>query len=60
MFIDTESRRMQLERIAQKLARDDERAKMRELGRRIDALYEAGEPVPREMIEELQRLRARL
>ena len=51
---------MQLERIAQKLAQDDERAKMRELGRRIDSLYEAGEPVPREMIEELQHLRARL
>ncbi len=60
MFSDSEGRRAQLERIAQKLAADDERARMRALDERIVALYVSGEDVPRDLVEELQRLRARL
>ena len=60
MFPDPESRRAHLERIAQTFAVNDDRERMRELGRRIDALYESGAAVPRELVDEFQQLRGRL
>ncbi len=59
-FADREARRELLERIVERLRADDERARMRELDRRIDELLSAGEPVPRELRDEFSTLVSKL
>lgn len=59
-FVDREARRDLLERIVDRLRADDERARMRELDRRIDELLSAGEPVPRELRDEFATLVSKL
>lgn len=59
-FVDTEARRRHLERVVQRLCEDDERARMRELDRRIDELLVAGQPVPRELRDEFSTLVSKL
>jgi DNA primase len=48
-FDDTEERRAQLDRVVVRFARDDAERRYREVGARIDRLYEAGEPIPNEL-----------
>jgi DNA primase len=48
-FNDAEERRARLDRVVVRFARDDAARRYRELGARIDRLYEAGEPIPNEL-----------
>ncbi|HTJ26823.1 MAG TPA: DNA primase [Candidatus Limnocylindria bacterium] len=45
-FAESEDRRAKLDRVVARFARDDAERRARELGERIDRLYEAGEHVP--------------
>ncbi|HTU71143.1 MAG TPA: DNA primase [Candidatus Baltobacteraceae bacterium] len=57
---DTEERRAHLDRIVERLAREDEANRYAELSRSIDELYEAGESVPSELMGEFENLKLKL
>lgn len=57
-FADTEARRAYLERMIERFAADDRQRRFRELDARMNALFEAGEPVPQELREEHNALHA--
>ena len=57
-FADTESRRAQLERMIERFAADDRQRRFRELDAKLNALFEAGQPVPQELREEHSALHA--
>jgi DNA primase len=59
-FADSDARREHLDRLIERFAADDRRLRFRELDARMDALLEAGEPVPPELREEHSALVARL
>jgi len=57
---DTEERRAKLDRVVARFARDDAERRYRDLGERIDRLFEAGEPVPADLRAEHAALAAEL
>ena len=57
---DTEERRAKLDRVVARFARDDAERRYRELGERIDRLFEAGEPVPTDLRAQHAALAAEL
>jgi DNA primase len=57
-FADTESRRAQLERMIERFAADDRQRRFRELDAQMNALFDAGQPVPQELREEHSALHA--
>ena len=59
-YADTEERRAQLDRVVARFARDDTERRFRELGDRIDRLFEAGEPVPTDLRAEHAALASEL
>jgi len=59
-FADTEERRAKLDRVVARFARDDAECRYREVGARIDRLFEAGEPVPTDLRAEHAALAAEL
>jgi DNA primase len=56
----TDERRAKLDRVVARFARDDAERRYRELGERIDHLFEAGEPVPTDLRAEHAALAAEL
>jgi hypothetical protein len=59
-YADSEERRVKLDRVVVRFARDDAERRYRELGERIDLLFEAGEPVPSDLRAEHAALAAEL
>ena len=59
-FADNDARREHLDRLIERFAADDRHQRFRELDARMDALLEAGEPVPPELREEHSSLVGRL
>ncbi len=59
-FADSDARREHLDRLLERFAADDRRLRFRELDARMNALLEAGEPVPPDLREEHSALVARL
>ncbi|MBV9407587.1 MAG: toprim domain-containing protein, partial [Candidatus Eremiobacteraeota bacterium] len=59
-FADSEERRAKLDRVVARFARDDAERRYRELGERIDRLFEAGEPVPTDLRAQHAALAAEL
>jgi DNA primase len=57
-FADTETRRAQLERMIERFAADDRQRRFRELDSQLNALFDAGQPVPQELREEHSALHA--
>jgi len=57
---DSEERRAKLDRVVARFARDDVERRYRELGERIDRLFESGEPVPTDLRAEHAALAAEL
>jgi DNA primase len=57
---DTEDRRAKLDRVVARFARDDAERRYRDLGERIDRLFESGEPVPTDLRAEHAALAAEL
>jgi DNA primase len=57
-FADTETRRAQLERMIERFAADDRQRRFRELDAQLNALFDAGQPVPQELREEHSALHA--
>ncbi|MBV9440233.1 MAG: DNA primase [Candidatus Eremiobacteraeota bacterium] len=57
---DGDDRRAKLDRVVARFARDDAERRYRELGSRIDRLFEAGEAVPNELRKEHEALGLRL
>jgi DNA primase len=58
-FADSDARRAHLDRLIARFAADDRQRQFRELDAQMDALLEAGEPVPAELREEHSALAAR-
>lgn len=58
-FADSDARRAYLDRLMERFAADDRRRQFRELDARMNALLEAGEPVPPQLREEHSALAAR-
>jgi DNA primase len=56
-FADTDARRAFLDRLLERFAADDRGRRVRELTAQISALFEAGLPVPPELLEEERSLR---
>jgi DNA primase len=56
-FADTDARRAFLDRLLERFAADDRGHRVRELTAQISALFEAGLPVPPELLEEERSLR---
>ncbi len=60
-FPDSDARRAHLDRLIERFSADDKRRRFREVDAQIVALFEAGQPIPQELREELDALhRARL
>jgi len=59
-FIDTDARRELLDRIQARFGRADDELRRKEVDKKIMELYEAGEPVPVELRDELAALTAKL
>lgn len=57
---DSEERRAKLDRVVARFARDDVERRYRDLGERIDRLFESGEPVPTDLRAEHAALAAEL
>jgi len=59
-FADSDARRRQLDGLIERFAADDRRRRVRELETQIAALYEAGQAVPEDLIQEQTTLYQRL
>ncbi len=59
-FVDTDSRRELLNQVKVRLRRGDDEIRRREVDKTITELYEAGQPVPHELRDELAALTAKL
>jgi len=57
---DSQARRAHLDRIVERLKHEDEAHRYAELSRSIDALFEAGSPVPRELLAEFEAIKLKL
>ena len=59
-FADTDARRAHLDRIVERLALRTTAPAIRRARRQIDALFEAGQPVPQELRDEHEALDVKL
>jgi DNA primase len=57
---DSNDRRAHLDRIVERLTHEEEAARYAELSRAIDALFEAGQSVPSELLGEFENLKIKL
>ncbi|MDE2481141.1 MAG: DNA primase [bacterium] len=57
---DSEERRAHLDRIVERLQREDDEARYAELSRSIDEMFLAGQPVPRDLLEQFEAAKLKL
>ncbi len=57
---DRDERRAHLERIIERLKRDEEQDRYAYLSRTLDELFETGKPVPRELMDEFEAVKLKL
>ncbi|HET9030774.1 MAG TPA: DNA primase [Candidatus Aquilonibacter sp.] len=57
---DREERRAHLDRVVERLKRDEEQDRYAYLSRTLDELFETGKPVPRELMDEFEAVKLKL
>jgi hypothetical protein len=57
---DSDERRAHLDRIVERLTHEDEASRYAELSRSVDELFQAGKPVPTELLAEFNALASKL
>ncbi len=57
---DSQERRAHLDRIVERLQREDDEARYAELSRSIDEMFLAGQPVPRDLLEQFEAAKLKL